>query len=117
MGVRKEPVQVKTDVPPAIVARAPRRNGNGGGGGSGGQDASSQILEEFLAALQAMRVGDFSARMASDYTGLAGKIADTFNEIVSSNQRMAQQLERVGEVVGRDGVRRTRVPVSGRRAL
>ena len=39
----------------------------------------------------------------------AGKIADTFNEIVAANQRMAQQLERVGEVVGRQGKTRQRV--------
>ena len=94
MGARKERVQAKSELSPAIVARVDRRNGNGDV--SGGRDASSQILEEFLGALQAMRAGDFSARMASDHTGLAGKIADTFNEIVSSNQRMAQQLERVG---------------------
>src|SRR5262245_22397987 len=52
-------------------------------------------LHELLHALQAMRVGDFSVRMASDQTGVIGKIADTFNEIVAANQRMAQQLERV----------------------
>src|SRR6202023_1294654 len=34
---------------------------------------------------------------------------DTFNEIVAANQRMAHQLERVGEVVGRQGKTRQRV--------
>src|SRR5262245_10881396 len=66
-------------------------------------------LHELLHALQAMRVGDFSVRMASDQTGVIGKIADTFNEIVATNQRMAQQLERVGQAVGRDGKTRQRV--------
>ncbi|HEX9323486.1 MAG TPA: HAMP domain-containing protein [Xanthobacteraceae bacterium] len=56
-----------------------------------------------------MRVGDFSVRMAGDQVGLAGKIADTFNEIVAANQRMAQQLERVGQVVGKEGKTRQRV--------
>ena len=56
-----------------------------------------------------MRVGDFSVRLPGDRTGLAGKIADTFNEIVAANQRMAQQLERVGQVVGREGKTRQRV--------
>ena len=51
---------------------------------------------ELLHALQAMQVGDFSVRMAGDRTGIEGKIADTFNAIVSANQRMAEQLERVG---------------------
>src|SRR5947209_5666002 len=56
-----------------------------------------------LHALQSVRLGDFSARLPGDATGVNGKIADTFNEIVASNQRMAQPLEDVGQVVGTDG--------------
>src|SRR5262249_14861396 len=59
--------------------------------------------------LHALQIGDFSVRMAGDRTGIEGKIADTFNAIVSANQRMAQQLERVGELVGREGKARHRV--------
>src|SRR5712671_5223393 len=73
---------------------------------NGGQ---STELNELLHALQAMRVGDFSVRMAGNQIGLMGKIADTFNEIVAGNERMAQQLERVGHVVGREGKTRQRV--------
>ena len=62
-----------------------------------------------LHALEAMRVGDFSVRLPGGSSGLAGKIADTFNEIVAANQRMAQQLEHVGQVVGREGKTRQRV--------
>jgi HAMP domain-containing protein/CheY-like chemotaxis protein len=65
--------------------------------------------QELLQALQAMRSGDFSVRMTGDHLGIDGKIADTFNEIVAANQRMAQQLERVGQVVGREGKTRQRV--------
>ena len=88
-------------VPPGV---APEKNGpdamNGG---------ADPAMYDFLRALQAMRVGDFSVRMAGDQVGLAGKIADTFNEIVAANQRMAQQLERVGQVVGKEGKTRQRV--------
>ena len=56
-----------------------------------------------------MRSGDFSVRMKADQAGLDGKIADIFNEIVAANQRMAQQLELVGQVVGRDGKTKQRV--------
>jgi HAMP domain-containing protein/CheY-like chemotaxis protein/signal transduction histidine kinase len=66
-------------------------------------------LQDLLHALQAMRAGDFSVRMTGDHIGIEGKIADTFNEIVAANQRMAQQLERVGQVVGREGKTRQRV--------
>jgi HAMP domain-containing protein/CheY-like chemotaxis protein/signal transduction histidine kinase len=65
--------------------------------------------QELLHALQAMRSGDFSVRMTGNHLGIEGKIADTFNEIVAANQRMAQQLERVGQVVGREGKTRQRV--------
>jgi HAMP domain-containing protein/CheY-like chemotaxis protein/signal transduction histidine kinase len=66
-------------------------------------------LRQLLQALQSMRVGVFSVRMAGDQVGIMGKVADTFNEIVAANQRIAQQLERVGQVVGREGKTRQRV--------
>src|SRR5450432_2387936 len=66
-------------------------------------------LQDLLHALQAMRGGDFSVRMTGDHLGIEGKLADTFNEIVAANQRMAQQLEHVGQVVGREGKTRQRV--------
>src|SRR6266545_1712432 len=72
-------------------------------------NGSSDPLQDLLHALQAMRAGDFSVRMTGDHLGIEGKIADTFNEIVAANQRMAQQLERVGQVVGREGKTRQRV--------
>src|SRR6185295_13182200 len=58
----------------------------------------SPDLAVILASLQTMRAGDFSVRLPGSWTGLAGKIADTFNEIVSVNQQMAQELNRVGQV-------------------
>ncbi len=66
-------------------------------------------LNHLLYALQAMRVGDFSVRIAGNQLGIEGKIADTFNEIVAANERMAKQLEQVGQVVGREGKTRQRV--------
>jgi HAMP domain-containing protein len=84
---------------------------------SNGRDVSGANGETFdenqlLHALQAVRFGDFSVRLPVDGTGLAGKIADAFNEIVAANQRMAQQLEHVGQVVGREGKTRQRVKLS-----
>src|SRR2546430_1759541 len=74
-----------------------------------GTNGTSDSMQDLLHALQAMRAGDFSVRMTGDHLGIEGKIADTFNEIVAANQRMAQQLERVGQVVGREGKTRQRV--------
>src|SRR6187401_589516 len=66
-------------------------------------------LQNLLQALRAMRAGDFSVRMTGEEDGLLGKIADTFNDIVAANQRMAEQIDRVGELVGREGQTRHRV--------
>ena len=66
-------------------------------------------LPALFNALQAMKNGDFSVRMNSADTGLEGKIADVFNEIVAANQQMADQLRRVGQSVGREGKTKQRV--------
>src|SRR5271165_5212483 len=66
-------------------------------------------LNVILERLQTIRDGDFSVRLPRTWTGLAGKVADTFNEIVTANQQMAQELKRVGQVVGKEGRTRERV--------
>src|SRR5579872_403453 len=65
-------------------------------------------LSAILASLQTMANGDFSVRLPGSWTGLAGKIADTFNSIVAANQQMADELKRVGQVVGKEGRTRER---------
>jgi len=84
-------------------------NGGGGTNGAGMRDVSRNELEALLAGLQAVRRGDFSVRLSGDQIGLAGKIADTFNDIVAANQRMAGELDKVGALVGREGKTRHRV--------
>jgi HAMP domain-containing protein/signal transduction histidine kinase/CheY-like chemotaxis protein len=59
--------------------------------------------KQLLAALGAFKRGDFSARLPGDWTGIAGKIADTFNEVIRTSQRMTQELERIRRVVGKEG--------------
>src|SRR5258706_11132202 len=71
---------------------------------------------ELLHALQAVRDGDFSVRLPGDRLGLEGKVADTFNEIVAANARMADELSRVGQSVGKEGKTRQRVRLGRRGA-
>ncbi len=92
------------DTAPAATATAPEVKSNGHVNG----ELASADLSLILASLQTMRDGDFSVRLPGAWTGLAGKIADTFNEIVSANQQMAQELKRVGQVVGKEGRTRER---------
>ena len=54
-------------------------------------DAMQQLLD----AMIAVRDGDFSVRLPPHWEGLDGKLADTFNEIVAANRRLAEDLSRV----------------------
>jgi HAMP domain-containing protein/signal transduction histidine kinase/DNA-binding response OmpR family regulator len=90
------------------VARKRKPNGHPAAAPNGAA-AADLDHQELLDALNAMQSGDFSVRLPGSRTGVAGKICDAFNSIVSANERMAQQLEHVGEVVGRQGKTRTRV--------
>jgi HAMP domain-containing protein/CheY-like chemotaxis protein/signal transduction histidine kinase len=62
-----------------------------------------------------MKEGDFSVRLPVSWTGLPGKIADYFNEIVTANEQMASELKRVGLAVGKEGKTRERIRVEHRR--
>jgi HAMP domain-containing protein len=75
----------------------------------GGADSDLPERRELLAALQAVGDGDFSVRLPGDWRGLDGKIADRFNGIVASIEKMADELARVGQVVGREGKTRQRM--------
>src|SRR5688572_23926891 len=72
------------------------------GGRIKGVDGGLQKTK-LLEALLAFRRGDFSARLPVDLEGMDGKIADAFNEVISLNERMAEELERLSRVVGKEG--------------
>src|SRR6202167_3305057 len=76
---------------------------------------ASEYLSVILESLQTMKNGDFSARLPVTWTGLPGKIADNFNEIVIANEQMASELKRVGQTVGKEGKTRERIRVEQRR--
>ncbi len=69
------------------------------------QEPMSMELDgrDMLAALTALKRGDFSVRLPSEWTGMAGKIADTFNDVIELNERMAHELDRLSRVVGKEG--------------
>src|SRR6516162_214189 len=90
------------DAPDATVKNADQM-ANAQLKGNGQILVSEANLALILAGLQTMRDGDFSVRLPGDWTGLAGKVADTFNEIVSANQQIAQEMKRVGKAVGKEG--------------
>jgi HAMP domain-containing protein/CheY-like chemotaxis protein/signal transduction histidine kinase len=75
----------------------------------------ADYLVTILQSLQTMKNGDFSVRLPVSWTGMPGKIADNFNEIVTANERMALELKRVGQAVGKEGRTRERIRVDERR--
>ena len=77
----------KPSTPPQVGPQAPA-------------DSDAIDLRQVLRALQLVRDGDFSARLPGEWSGLGGKIADTFNEMVAANARMESELLRIGEGVG-----------------
>src|SRR6266581_2239164 len=58
---------------------------------------------ELLKVLSAFRRGDFSVRMTLDTSGTDGKIAETLNEIIELNEKMAREFARMSNAVGKEG--------------
>ena len=83
--------------------RSKRKNGDSP------QSDDSAELAVILQTLLRVRDGDFSVRLPVVWTGLTGRIADTFNEIVTANQQMSLELKRLGQTLGKEGKVRERV--------
>src|SRR5436190_1158256 len=62
-----------------------------------------------------MKKGDFKVRMPVEFTGGAGKIADTLNDILELSQRTADEVEKIATVVGKEGKlnQRAQIPNGG----
>ena len=90
------------------MPRASRSNSNGSAAVAETMPTTSLDRRQLLSVLQRMRSGDFLVQLPVDWTGLDGKIADTFNDIVAANQNIASELRRVGQVVGKEGKTRER---------
>ena len=56
-----------------------------------------------LSVLTSFKKGNFSARLPVEWTGVAGRISDTLNDVLEINEKMARELERLSRVVGKEG--------------
>jgi HAMP domain-containing protein len=86
------------NVPTSANGRSAKRSGKARATASDTLD-----LEQLLTVLTGLRKGDFSVRMPRSQIGVAGKVADTLNEIAELNENMAQEFERVSLAVGKEG--------------
>ena len=76
-------------------------------------ELDSKFDTQLLNALIAFRDGDFNSRLPTDLTGVHGKIADVFNQILSVSARRAEQTTHICHVVGKDGRLKQRINVPG----
>src|SRR6202521_3480775 len=58
---------------------------------------------EFLKVLTSFRRGDFSVRVPVEQDGIDGRIAETLNEIIELNEKMAREFGRISNAVGKEG--------------
>ncbi|HEX6315839.1 MAG TPA: HAMP domain-containing protein, partial [Gemmatimonadaceae bacterium] len=68
---------------------------------------------QLLTAMYSFRDGNFAVRLPQDLTGVEGKIADAFNDIVSLAEKRARETARVSQMVGREGKLKQRMSVPG----
>jgi signal transduction histidine kinase/HAMP domain-containing protein/ActR/RegA family two-component response regulator len=66
-----------------------------------------------LSVLAQVKSGDFTARMPLEWIGVAGKVADSFNDVIIANQVLGAELARVSDVVGKQGKLSQRVVLGG----
>ncbi len=91
------------------------QDGQGPFAPNGQEPSAAECMAVILESLHTMKNGDFSVRLPVAWTGLPGRIADSFNEIVATNQQMALELKRVGQAVGKEGRTRERIRLERRR--
>jgi HAMP domain-containing protein/signal transduction histidine kinase/DNA-binding response OmpR family regulator len=75
--------------------------------------AALQLVEEpvtsdgemavLLHALTALKKGQPGVRLPAEWMGVAGKVADAFNQVVEMNEQLATELARLRRSVGREG--------------
>jgi HAMP domain-containing protein len=70
-----------------------------------------------LEALTALKQGDVKVRLPLEWTGIQGKLAETFNEVVDLNERITQELGRLRNKVGREGKIKQRAEVPDARGF
>jgi len=91
--------EVAAKAPVVSIAERPS-HGNGHAGPAHSLNGHAATL---LGALQAVKKGDASVRLPLDWTGIDGKIADAFNDMVELNARTQAELARLSRVVGKEG--------------
>jgi hypothetical protein len=79
----------------------------------GNSPNGDSFSKQLLVAMLSFRDGDFAVRLPVDLTGVNGKIADAFHDIVAVSERRARETARVSRTVGKEGKLKQRMTVPG----
>src|SRR5260370_38753225 len=60
-------------------------------------------MSALLNALLSLKKGKAGVRLPLEWVGVAGKVADAFNDVVELNERMASEMGRLRRLVGKEG--------------
>jgi HAMP domain-containing protein/signal transduction histidine kinase/DNA-binding response OmpR family regulator len=58
---------------------------------------------QLVSALRSLRRGDFTVRLSEDLPGLDSEVARLFNEVVTLEEQITEEFERLSRVVGKEG--------------
>jgi signal transduction histidine kinase/HAMP domain-containing protein/ActR/RegA family two-component response regulator len=77
------------------------------------QTESSVDLTILLTTLAQVKEGDFTARVPLGWAGVAGRVAESLNDVIVANQALEAELARISLVVGDQGKLSMRMALGG----
>src|SRR5947199_7344711 len=93
-----------SSVVPQTQTSKPRRSAPADDGSTVNSPSESNLpADQVLAALRALKRGDFEVRLAGAWTGVSGQVADTFNDLAAMLAHTTEELTRVSRLVGKEG--------------
>jgi hypothetical protein len=72
-----------------------------------------QALKELLEGLRAASAGELGLRLSTRRAGIAGELAQAFNELARKREETTKELVRVSRVIGREGRLSERAEIEG----
>ena len=77
----------------------------------------NEQMNAILTALTALKRGDASIRLPLTAEGTFGKVSEVFNDLVEQSATMADEVERLSQVVGKEGKLKRRAELAGARGF
>src|SRR5262245_15878494 len=69
--------------------------------------------EKLLTTLTAVKRGELSVRLPAAWTGIAGKVADTLNDVIELMERVTSEVGRASAAVGKQGKVNSGISIGG----